>query len=97
VSPTNFLAYLQTVLQGLKAMQIEENAKEIRANVEKLGKHMVSFDDFMKKVGTSMITTVNHYNSAYKELNKIDKDVVKITEGEKLIEPLIVDKPILED
>ena len=97
VSPTNFLAYLQTVLQGLKAMQIEENAKEIRANVEKLGKHMVSFDDFMKKVGTSMITTVNHYNSAYKELNKIDKDVVKITEGEKSIEPLIVDRPRLED
>lgn len=97
VSPTNFLAYLQTVLQGLKAMQIEENAKEIRANVEKLGKHMISFEDFMKKVGASMSTTVNHYNNAYRELAKIDKDVVKITEGEKIIEPLIVDKPRLED
>jgi DNA recombination protein RmuC len=29
VSPTSFLAYLQTVLQGLKAMQIEETAKDI--------------------------------------------------------------------
>jgi len=78
-------------------MQIEENAKEIRANVEKLGKHMISFEDFMKKVGASMSTTVNHYNNAYRELAKIDKDVVKITEGEKIIEPLIVDKPRLED
>jgi len=30
VSPTNFLAYLQTILQGLRALQIEESAKEIR-------------------------------------------------------------------
>src|SRR5690606_34581959 len=30
VSPTSFLAYLQTVLQGLKALKIEESAKEIR-------------------------------------------------------------------
>jgi DNA recombination protein RmuC len=97
VSPTSFLAYLQTVLQGLRSMQIEESAKEIRANVEKLGKHMISFEDFMKKVGTSMNTTVNHYNNAYKELAKIDKDVVKITEGEKVIEPVLVDRPKLED
>lgn len=97
VSPTNFLAYLQTVLQGLRALQIEESAKEIRGNVEKLGKHLVSFEDFMKKVGTSMSTTVNHYNNAYKELSKVDKDVVKITEGEKIIEPVLVERPRLED
>jgi DNA recombination protein RmuC len=30
VSPTSFYAYLQTVLQGLRALQIEENALEIR-------------------------------------------------------------------
>jgi DNA recombination protein RmuC len=93
VSPTSFLAYLQTVLQGLRALQIEESAKEIRANVEKLGKHILTFEEFMKKLGGSLGTTVNQYNSAYKELGKIDKDVVKITEGEKSIEPSILDKP----
>jgi len=93
VSPTSFLAYLQTVLQGLRALKIEESAKEIRTNVEKLGKHIVSFEDFMKKLGGSMSTTVNHFNSAYKELGKIDKDVVKITEGEKTVDPMILDKP----
>lgn len=96
VSPTSFLAYLQTVLQGLRALQIEESAKEIRANVEKLGKHILSFEDFMKKVGGSLGTTVSHFNSAYKELGKIDKDVVKITEGEKTIEPALLDKPQIE-
>jgi DNA recombination protein RmuC len=93
VSPTSFLAYLQTVLQGLRALQIEESAKEIRANVEKLGKHLVAYEEYMKKVHGSLGTTVNHFNTAYRELGKIEKDVVKITEGEKSIEPLILEKP----
>ena len=93
VSPTSFLAYLQTVLQGLKAMQIEEKAKEIRVNIEKLGKHMNSYDEFMKKLGLSMSTTVNHYNNAYAEFKKIDKDVTKITDKESKIEALKIEKP----
>lgn len=97
VSPTTFAAYLQTVLQGLRAFQIEEGAKEIRKNVEKLGKHIKSYEDYMLRLGTSMSTTVNHYNSAYKELGKIDKDVVKITDGEKKIEPMEIDKPRLQE
>jgi len=96
VSPTSFLAYLQTVLQGLRAMQIEESAKEIRINVEKLGKHISAFEDYMKKVQGSLGTTVNHFNTAYKELGKIDKDVSKITEVEKSIEPTMLDKPNIE-
>jgi DNA anti-recombination protein RmuC len=65
--------------------------------VEKLGKHMLAFDEFMKKLGNNMSTAVNTYNTAYKELGKIDKDVVKITEGEKSIEPLAIDKPRIDD
>ncbi|MFH1610602.1 MAG: DNA recombination protein RmuC [Patescibacteria group bacterium] len=97
VSPTTFAAYLQTVLQGLKALQIEESAKEIRNNVEKLGKHILSFEEYMKKLGNNLGTTVNMYNSAYKELNKIDKDVVKITEGEKQMDPLVLDRPKVDE
>src|SRR3989339_1500176 len=93
VSPTSFLAYLQTVLQGLRALQIEESAKEIRTNVEKLGRHIVAFEDYMKKLGNGLGTTVNQYNIAYKELGKIDKDVARITEGEKIIEPISLEKP----
>ncbi len=93
VSPTSFLAYLQTVLQGLKALQIEESAKEIKHNVEKLSRHLLSYEEFLKKMGNSMSTTVNHYNRAYKEFNKIDKDIIKITENKASVEPLILDKP----
>jgi DNA recombination protein RmuC len=93
VSPTSFLAYLQTVLQGLRAFQIEESAKTIRTNVEKLGRHILAFEEYMKRLGGTLGTTVNQYNIAYKELGKIDKDVSKITEGEKMIEPIVLEKP----
>lgn len=93
VSPTSFLAYLQTVLQGLKAMQIEEQAKEIIGKIDKLQRHMISYDDFMKKLGLSMSTAVNHYNNAYGEFKKIDKDVTKITARESKIEVLKIERP----
>lgn len=93
VSPTSFLAYLQTVLQGLRALQIEESAKEIRKRVEMLNKHMLTYDVYLKKLGNSMNTTVNHFNSAYSEFKKIDKDVIKITNGESKIEAMMIEKP----
>lgn len=93
VSPTTFLAYLQTVLQGLRSLQIEEQAKEIQIRVGQLGKHLVAYDQFMQKLGNSLGTTVNHYNTAHKELKKIDKDVVKVAGTAAGIEPLLVDAP----
>jgi len=79
ISPTSFLAYLQTVLQGLRAFQIEESAKEIKKRVEELGKHLSAYETYFQKLGNSLETTVNAYNNAYKEYSKIDKDVFKIT------------------
>jgi DNA recombination protein RmuC len=96
VSPTSFLAYLQTVLQGLRALQIEESAKEIRGRVEELSRHLLAYDEYFKKLGNSLSTTVNSYNTAYKELNKIDKDVVKIVGGDKRIEAVLLEKPTTE-
>jgi DNA recombination protein RmuC len=93
VSPTSFLAYLQTVLQGLKALQIEESAKEIRKNVEALAKHLASYEEYMKKLGNNLGTTVNMYNSAYKEFAKVDKDVLRISGEAAGIEPILIDKP----
>jgi len=93
VSPTSFLAYFQTILQGLKALQIEESAKEIRKRVENLGKHIGNYETYMKKLGSHLGTTVNMYNSASKELGKIDKDVLKITGVSAGIEPEALSGP----
>jgi DNA recombination protein RmuC len=93
VSPTSFLAYLQTVLQGLKALQIEESAKEIRTRVEDLGRHIAKYDEYYKKLGSSLSTTVNHYNAGYKELGKIDKDVLRIAGASAGIETELIERP----
>jgi DNA recombination protein RmuC len=93
VSPTSFLAYLQTVLQGLKGLQIEEQAKEIQKRVGELGKHLGSYEEYMKKLGNTLQTTVNHYSAAYKEFGKIDKDVMRISGSSIDIEQLEVSGP----
>ncbi len=97
VSPTSFLAYLQTVLQGLKALQIEEQAVEIRKRVEDLGKHLGAYDQYMGKLGAALGTTVNHYNLAYKEFKKVDKDVLRISGEGVGVEPLVLDKPSFDE
>ena len=97
VSPTSFLAYLQTVLQGLKAMQIEETAKDIIKRVDELGKHIKSYEEYHKKMGNSLSTVVSHFNSSNKELRKIDKDVTRITGGAVQIDSLSLDKPDQEE
>lgn len=93
VSPTSFMAYLQTVLQGLRSLQIEEKAKDIQVQVGKLGRHLASFNAYMDKLGKSLGTTVGHYNNAHKELSKVDGDVMKIADTDRTIEPLLIDKP----
>ncbi len=97
VSPTSFLAYLQTVLQGLKAMQIEEDAKVILERVIQLNKHILAYEEYFSRLGKNLDTTVNAYNLASKELAKVDKDVVKLTGGQQQILPTTLDRPQLEE
>ncbi|MBU4536584.1 DNA recombination protein RmuC [Patescibacteria group bacterium] len=97
VSPTTFVAYLSTILQGFKAFKVEESAKEIIKNVEKLQAHIKAYDSYHTKLGTSLATTVNHFNTSRKELGKIDKDVYRITGGSAEIEPILVGKPDKEE
>jgi len=95
-SPTSFMAYLQTVLQGLRSLQIEEQAKDIQVRVGKLGQHIGKFEEYMSKLGNALGTTVNHYNAAHKELAKVDKDVVKIAGTDPSVEAILLDKPSQE-
>jgi DNA recombination protein RmuC len=97
VSPATFFAYLQTVLQGLKAFRMEESIKDVQKNVEQLGKHINAYDSFMLKVGNHLGTTVSMYNQAYGEFKKIDKDVLKLTNGKvggKVV-PASLERPLI--
>lgn len=97
VSPTTFAAYLQSVLYGFKAFKIEEQAKDIAKNVEALGRHLNAYQEFHKKLGTSLSTTVNHFNAGTKELGKIEKDVLRIDPAVGIdIDIAALDRPLLE-
>ena len=97
VSPTSFLAYLQTVLQGLRNHKISEQAKDIIKQVENLGRHLGSYEDYMQKLGKNLGTTVSMYNHAYKEFGKIDKDVLKISGQAIGVEPQVLEAPAVEE
>ncbi|NQU83343.1 MAG: DNA recombination protein RmuC [Parcubacteria group bacterium] len=96
VSPTSFFAYLQTVLQALKALKVEESVQGVLKKVGDLQKHMVNYEEYMRKVGNHLGTTVNAYNTAYKEFGKIDKDVAKLTGGDSSSDPMKLDKPSID-
>jgi len=93
VGPNTFMALLQTVLQGLRSLQIEERAKEIQIAVGQLGRHLVTYDEYMNRLGKSLGASVGYFNTAHQELKKVDKDVVKIASTAPVVEPLLLDKP----
>jgi DNA recombination protein RmuC len=98
VSPTSFFAYLQTVLHGLNALKMEKSIMEIVKRVGELGRHLQNYDQYMAKLGNNLNTTVGTYNTAYKELKKVDKDVVRVSEGQEggKIEPMLLEKTAQE-
>ena len=97
VSPTTFAAYLQSVLYGFRAFKVEESAMQIGKHVEELSRHLKAYDEYFKKVGIALGTTVNHYNAASKELGKIDKDVLRITGERSGVELTLLEKPLKDD
>ncbi len=97
VGPSTLSAMLQTIAQGLRSIEIHKDTEKIRKNIEQLGKHLIAHNSYMQKLGNSLGTTVGHFNNTYKELGKIDRDIVKIADVEPSIEPQLLDKPRLED
>lgn len=78
VSPTTFYAYLQMALQGIRQIEINKSAEQIRKNVGELQRHLERYEEYLEKIGGHLTTTTNAYNTAFKEFGKIDKDILKI-------------------
>lgn len=97
VGPSTLSAMLQTIVQGLRSIEIHKDTEKIRKNIEQLSKHLLAHNTYMQKLGSSLGTTVGHFNTTYKELGKIDRDIVKIADTEASVEPLLIDKPSLSD
>jgi DNA recombination protein RmuC len=97
VGPSTLSAMLQIIVQGLRSIEIQKDTDTIRKNIEQLSKHLMAHNGYMQKLGGSLGTTVGHFNTTYKELGKIDKDVVKIANTEPGVDPILLDKPSLDE
>jgi DNA recombination protein RmuC len=97
VGPSTLSAMLQVIVQGLRSIEIQKDTDKIRKNIEQLSKHLLAHNGYMQKLGASLGTTVGHFNVTYKELGKIDQDVVKIADTDTGVEPMLLDKPTLEE
>jgi DNA recombination protein RmuC len=97
VGPSTLSVMLLTIVEGMRSHQIQKDFDVIRKNIEQLSTHLIAYDGHFKKVGNSLGATVGHYNSASKELSRIDKDIVKIAGTDAAIDPLLLDRPQLDD
>lgn len=97
VGPSTLSAMLQTIAQGLRSIEIHKDTEKIRKNIEQLSKHLIAHNAYMLKLGNSLGTTVGHFNNTYKELGKIDRDIVKITSTSPSVEPQLLEKPRLDE
>jgi DNA recombination protein RmuC len=97
VGPSTLSAMLQVIVQGLRSIEIQKDTDKIRKNIEQLSRHLMAHNGYMQKLGASLGTTVGHFNTTYKELGKIDKDIVKIADTEPMVEPVLIDRPTLDD
>jgi DNA recombination protein RmuC len=97
VGPSTLSAMLQTIMQGLRSMEIHRDTEKIRKNIEQLQKHLISHNAYMQKLGNSLGTTVGHFNTTYKELGKVDRDIVKIANTEASVDPMLLDRPTVDN
>jgi len=97
VGPSTLSAMLQIIVQGLRSIEIQKDTDKIRKNIEQLSKHLMAHNGYMQKLGSSLGTTVGHFNVTYKELGKIDRDVVKIAETAPGVEPIVIERPSLDE
>ncbi len=69
-TPTNFIALLRAVSYGWKQLALADNAEKIRELGETLYKRLSTFGGHLSKLGSSLGSTVNHFNSAVGSLER---------------------------
>lgn len=99
VSPMSLFPMLQITVKALHNLKIENSIQDILKNVERLSQHLKVYEDAHSRLGKSIGTVVNHYNSSAKELKKIDKDIIRLSGDENALDytPDLLDRPVSED
>lgn len=78
VSPNNFFVYIQTVLMGLRGLQIEQSAKEIQHALIRLKGDFVKFGDEFDVLGSHLTNANNKYELSKRQFEKIGQKIDNI-------------------
>ncbi|PIT97857.1 MAG: hypothetical protein COT71_03735 [Candidatus Andersenbacteria bacterium CG10_big_fil_rev_8_21_14_0_10_54_11] len=71
VSPNSFLAYLQTVLIGLRGLRIQEQAKEILEALGQMRRDFSKFGEQFNMIGTHLANAKNRYDDSARQLGRM--------------------------
>ena len=99
VSPMSLFPMLQITVKALHNLKVERSIADIQNNLEKLSNHLKAYKTYHEKLGNTIGTVVNHYNRSTQEFKKIDKDIVKISNGNTSIDFDLqqLDKPLVDE
>ena len=78
VSPNSMFAYLQSILIGLKGMEVEKNAEQIISNMAMLNIELDKFSDEFKVMGSHLINAGKKYRDAEKKLDHFENKLENI-------------------
>lgn len=86
VSPNSFLAYLQTILVGLRGMKIEQQAREILMNLNQVNRDFKAFGEDFAMVGKHLGNAKTKFESSTRRLDKFQNRLEQI-EGTTALNP----------
>lgn len=72
VSPNSFLAYLQTILIGLRGLKIEQRAKEILQHLSQIQREFKLFTDDYAMIGRHLSNAKNRYDDSTRRLDRFE-------------------------
>lgn len=84
VSPSTLVAYLHTIVLGLKGMQIEQHAQEVMAYCAQLQKDFGTFRSHFDTIGTHLGHARSKYVEAEKRLDRFESKLEQATDSPEL-------------
>src|SRR5581483_1782690 len=82
VSPNSLLAYLQTVLVGLKGMKIQQQAQDILRHLSQIRQDFGQFSKDFVMIGTHLNNAKNRYDDSLRRLDKFSNRLDQLDSGE---------------
>lgn len=82
VSPHSLYAYLQVITLGLRGMRVEEHARQITQNIQRLSSELHRFSSEYSVLGKHLKNAAGSFEEGHKRLDKFQGKLDSLTEPE---------------